>query len=64
MTLVYDSRIKPDWARVKVTYQIALHNHILFIELLNSSGKSLKNLALYVSNAFKLRNETLNDIVI
>ena len=35
-----------------------------FIELLNSSGKSLKNLALYVSNAFKLRNETLNDIVI
>ena len=34
-----------------------------FIELLNSSGKSLTNLALYVTNAFKLRNETLNNIV-
>ena len=32
-----------------------------FIELLNSTGNSLKNLALYVTKAFELRNETLNN---
>ena len=34
-----------------------------FIELLNTTAKSLKNLALYVTKAFELRNETLNDIM-
>ena len=32
-----------------------------FIKLLNSNGKSLKNLALYI--AFERRNETVNSIV-
>ena len=34
-----------------------------FIELLNSTGNSLKNLALYVTKAFDLRNETLDNIM-
>ena len=34
-----------------------------FLQLLNSGGKQLNNLALYVTKAFKLRNETLNNII-
>ena len=34
-----------------------------FIQLLNSTGKVIKNLALYVSKAFEERNLTLNEFV-
>lgn len=33
-----------------------------FLELLNSSGKTLRNLALYINKAFKMRQETINNI--
>lgn len=35
-----------------------------FIQLLNSTGKTLKNLAIFITNAFQARNESLNDIVL
>ena len=35
-----------------------------FTELLNSNGKTLKNLALYIMKAFEKRNEFVNTIVI
>ena len=34
-----------------------------FLELLNSKGKCLKNLALYIIKAFEVRNTTINNIV-
>ena len=34
-----------------------------FIELLNSSGKTLRNLAVYIIKGFEKRNRTINNIV-
>ena len=34
-----------------------------FIEILNSNGKALRNLAMYIIKAFEKRNESANIIV-
>ena len=45
------------------TYYYKNPSMLKFIQLLNSTGKVLKNLALYVPKAFEERNLALNEFV-